>query len=285
MNIAIFADVHGRALLAFKLVARWEHETGETIDLILQAGDLGAYPDIERMDRATIKHARKDPTELGFSQYFANHDDEVAEILGQTSAKMLFVRGNHEDHIWLDELETKYDGATFPVDAYQRIRCMKSGMPYCFQANNQKINILGIGRIAPLPGEQDITKPKYIQPYEARHINQLELQSIDILLTHDTALNFVSANYGMEEIRLILDIFTPTYHFHGHTEAHFNRQLDDNNHTQVIKLSDLHRLKDKSLETGAMGILKWQNQLTHSFEVVQHTWWNEYTSQSWEQLT
>ena len=42
MNIAIFADLHGRILLAFKLCARWQKETGEQIDLILQAGDLGA---------------------------------------------------------------------------------------------------------------------------------------------------------------------------------------------------------------------------------------------------
>lgn len=41
MNIAVFADVHGRILLAFKLCARWEKETGEQIDLILQAGDMG----------------------------------------------------------------------------------------------------------------------------------------------------------------------------------------------------------------------------------------------------
>ena len=37
MNIAILADVHGRLLLAFKLVERYQRETGEQIDLILQA--------------------------------------------------------------------------------------------------------------------------------------------------------------------------------------------------------------------------------------------------------
>ncbi|GCE21451.1 hypothetical protein [Dictyobacter kobayashii] len=41
MNIAVFADLHGRLLLAFQLCARWQRETGEHIDLILQAGDLG----------------------------------------------------------------------------------------------------------------------------------------------------------------------------------------------------------------------------------------------------
>jgi hypothetical protein len=93
MNIAVFADVHGRVLLAFKLCARWQQETGETIDLILQAGDLGAYPDISHLDRATIKHARKDPTELGFAEDFSQHNDEGTATLSQTNCPMWFVRG------------------------------------------------------------------------------------------------------------------------------------------------------------------------------------------------
>src|SRR5215469_263157 len=104
MNIAVFADVHGRLLLAFKLCARWQHETGEKIDLILQAGDLGAFPEMSRLDRATIKYAERDATELGFMQHFLHHDPQVARILDQTCCPMIFVRGNHEDHIWLDKL-------------------------------------------------------------------------------------------------------------------------------------------------------------------------------------
>src|SRR5215213_936056 len=98
MNIAIFADIHGRILLCFKLCARWERETGEQIDLVLQAGDLGAYPDLQRLDRATIKHARTDPSELGFATSFAEWHGEIAEVLSNTSFPLIFVRGNHEDH-------------------------------------------------------------------------------------------------------------------------------------------------------------------------------------------
>jgi hypothetical protein len=50
MRIAIFADVHGRILLAFKLVDRYQRETGNQIDLILQCGDMGIFPDRSRMD-------------------------------------------------------------------------------------------------------------------------------------------------------------------------------------------------------------------------------------------
>src|SRR5215467_12895557 len=90
MNIAVFADVHGRLLLAFKLCARWQRETGEKIDLILQAGDLGAYPVRERMDRATLKYIERDPTEMGFLEHFTNHDPAVAAMLAETSCPMVF---------------------------------------------------------------------------------------------------------------------------------------------------------------------------------------------------
>ena len=70
MNIAVFADLHGRVLLAFQLCARWERETGEKIDLILQAGDLGAFPDMSRLDKATRRYIEKDPTERGFLDHF-----------------------------------------------------------------------------------------------------------------------------------------------------------------------------------------------------------------------
>jgi hypothetical protein len=66
VNIAVFSDVHGRVLLTFLLAERWQRETGERLEAILQAGDLGAYPSHDALDRATIKHAQRDPTELGF---------------------------------------------------------------------------------------------------------------------------------------------------------------------------------------------------------------------------
>jgi hypothetical protein len=84
MKIAVFADVHGRILLCFKLCARWQRETGEQLDLILQAGDLGVYPDRARLDKATIRHAERDPSELGFLDDFAAYRAEVAAVLAET---------------------------------------------------------------------------------------------------------------------------------------------------------------------------------------------------------
>src|SRR5215472_2361742 len=92
MNIAVFADIHGRILLAFKLCARWEQETGERLDLILQAGDMGIFPEVSRLDKATIRFAEQDPTELGFMKNFVEYDDETAAVLAQTMCNLVFVR-------------------------------------------------------------------------------------------------------------------------------------------------------------------------------------------------
>lgn len=285
MNIAIFADLHGRLLLCFKLCARWQHTTGQTIDLILQAGDLGAFPDRSRLDRATVKFARDDPTELGFSQHFAQPQPEVQAVLTQTTCPLIFVRGNHEDHPWLDTLEQQSNQALFPIDAYQRVFCLKTGVPYTHQVGTQAVTILGIGRIA--PRSVVVGKGKYIQPYERERLAHLGPVPIDILLTHDSAADFVTPGYGLSEIRQVLATYQPAYHFYGHTGQPLNIRPYTNNLTTACKLTDLYwdtSHPAKPLLLGGMGILHWQNQQAHSFEVVDAAWWEEYTAYSWEHL-
>ncbi len=136
MNIAVFADIHGRVLLAFTLCARWERETGERLDLILQAGDLGAYPNADTLDRATRLHAKNDATELGFMQDFTSHDTQVAATLAKTNCPMICVRGNHEDHEWLDTLEAQASSPIYSIDAYQRVWMLKTGVPYMFHVKH-----------------------------------------------------------------------------------------------------------------------------------------------------
>lgn len=286
MNIAVFADLHGRILLAFKLCARWEKETGEHIDLILQAGDMGIFPDEKRLDKATIRHAQHDPTELGFRADFLHQRPEVASVLAQTSCNLIFVRGNHEDHAWLDTLEQSADTPIFPVDAYQRLYCLKTGVPYTFSRGTETLCVLGIGRIAQ-PAEASNHKPKHIQPVEVERLYQLEPVQPDILLTHDSAKDIIFAGAGMDEIRLILDRYQPGYHFFGHYGGPCRQGIDANGKTYTCKLADLdwdHADRGKVIESGAMGLLRWTSKEDHSFEVLDQPWLKEYTAFSWHYL-
>src|SRR5262249_43541294 len=93
MDIAVFADVHGRVELCFKLCARWQQETDRTLDAILQAGDLGAFFARAHLDKATLRYAQDDPSELGFLEHFTAYHTHTAAVLSATTCPMFFVRG------------------------------------------------------------------------------------------------------------------------------------------------------------------------------------------------
>ena len=293
MNIAVFADLHGRLLLAFKLCARWQRETGKKIDLILQAGDLGAYPALERLDRATRRYAERDPTELGFMEHFVRYDARVAALLAETDCPLVFVRGNHEDQAWLDELEGQYEGAIFPIDAYRRVFHLKTGLPWTFQQGDEQITVLGIGRIAPPQEAEDQQHARYIQPYESERIYRLGNTHIDVLLTHHSRTDFVilergvkiKASTGMKEIEYILDRDRPAYHFFGHYGGPPQVRTDTNGVTLSVKLADLHWERGGSvLEAGSMGLLRWRDCKQHSFEVLDAPWLKDYNAHTWNDV-
>lgn len=285
MNIAVFSDVHGRILLCFLLCARWERETGERIDAILQAGDLGAFPSEAGMDRATLRHGRLDASEFGFSTDFAHYRHDVARALERTQCPLIFVRGNHEDQAWLDTLERQSDGLQFPVDAYQRVYCLKTGAPHTLRAGDESLTLLGIGRVGPPIGETEPRKPKYIQEYEMERLYNLAPLSLDVLLTHDVPLHGREPYAGMEEIRLILDAYKPRYHFYGHTEEPYREQLDSNGVTRSLRLADLNWRDERTpghLTPAVMGLLRWHSRDDSTFEVVDAPWLDEYNPWSWQ---
>jgi hypothetical protein len=287
MNIAVFSDVHGRILLCFLLCARWERETGERIDAILQAGDLEAFPSEAGMDRATLRFGRHDASEFGFSTDFASYHEDVARALERTECPLIFVRGNHEDQAWLDGLERRSDAPLFPIDAYQRVYCLKTGEPYTLRphdGSSESLTMLGVGRIGPPIGETEPRKPKYIQEHEMERLYHLGPLSLDVLLTHDVPLNSARPYSGMEEIRLMLDAYKPRYHFYGHTEEPYREQIDSNGVTHSIRMADLNWRDERTpgrLTPAVMGLLRWRSREDNTFEVMDAPWLDEYNRWNW----
>lgn len=285
MNIAVFADLHGRILLAFMLCARWQRETGERLTAIFQAGDLAVYPDESQLDRATVRHARADADELGFLRDFIEPREEVASKLAETTCPMIFVRGNHEDHAWLDERERGATGSTFAVDPYQRIYCLRTGMPYTLSDDDVALTTLGIGRIGVPIGARSADEAKYAQLHELDRLYTLGPKLVDILLTHDVPpTNINRRSQGMDEIRLMLDEYKPIYYIYGHTDEPHRRELDANGVTLAIRMADLNwsrTLPGAPLNDGVMGVLRWRSRAEHAFEVVYADWLREYTAKGW----
>lgn len=260
LRLAIFADIHGKFLLPFKLVDYYQNRTGKKIDFIIQCGDMGAFVDKNNMDKATLKHAKNDRDELGFMDYFIKPDKDVATFLNQLNIFMYAVRGNHEDHDFLDKLEknSQHLSPYFTIDCYQKIHVLKTGRPLILNNKEDSISLLGIGRIGDRKGRND---KKFIQDYERQQLKQLykNCGDIDLLITHDKQSESMRG-YGSQEIDEVLNHIAFSYHFYGHTGEPFCEKLADNGITKSIKIKELEFNQKGKLEDGCMIILEKQKE-------------------------
>lgn len=279
MKIALFSDIHGKILLPFKLVDLYQKETGSKIDFILQCGDLGAYPIIENLDKATIKHAQYDRDELGFHDDFTKENPEIQSFLNELNINMICVRGNHEDHDFLDRLEKENpDESIFPIDIYERVFVCKSGLEQTLETEDEILHFVGIGRIGDRKGRSE---KRFIQDYERFEIKKLlkTNNTFDILITHDK--DDSQSGYGMTEIREVLDNVIFQYHFYGHTGEPFREETDVNGITQSIKVRELEFNENGMLEKGCMIILTKENGEL-SIEIVDENFTNKMTKFNWK---
>lgn len=269
MRIALFADIHGKLLLPFKLVDLYQRETGKSIDLILQCGDIGVFPDIENLDKATLKHASRDRDELGFHDDFMQEKPDVKALLDKLGLQMICVRGNHEDHDFLDAQEKMYAAEPcFPIDFYNCVWVCRTGHVQEFETGKEKLTFAGIGRIGDRKGRSE---KRFIQDYERAELRKLirSKTDLDILITHDGDTTG-DPGYGMNEIRTVLDELIIHYHFYGHTGKPYTNKLDANGITRTIKIKELEFDEKGALPEGCMLVLEKNGTADFALEVVPH---------------
>ena len=68
MLIGFAGDVHGLVYHAIALVTTWQRKTGKKLDFVIQVGDMGAYPSLDRIDEAGRRHIEIDPAQADFSR-------------------------------------------------------------------------------------------------------------------------------------------------------------------------------------------------------------------------
>ncbi len=71
-------------------VLAFEGALGVRFEWVLHVGDFGVWPDPERCDRATRRHVGSGDFRTWWSERLA------------ASRRTLFIKGNHEDFVWLD---------------------------------------------------------------------------------------------------------------------------------------------------------------------------------------
>lgn len=280
MRVALFSDIHGKILLPFKLVDLYQKETGNKIDFILQCGDIGAYPNLENLDKATIKHAQYDRDELGFFDDFTKENQEIKSFLDHLNINMICVRGNHEDHDFLDHLEKEnLQNSLFPIDIYKKVFVCKSGLKQELVIENEVLTFVGIGRIGDRKGRSE---KRFIQDYERTEIKKLlkTKDIFDVLITHDKD-DSGQRGYGMSEIRTVLDQVIFHYHFYGHTGEPFKQETDFNGITQSVKIKELEFNESGILEKGCMIIVIKENGKL-DLEIVDQKLTNKMTKFNWK---
>jgi predicted phosphodiesterase len=118
LKIGFVGDIHGRVFHTLAVLTRWQQAKNNKLDLIIQVGDLGAYPDPDE-DMKNNKFIKQDPTELDFSRLLKAKNplfDNLHYIRKQLLSSIYLIRGNHEDFYWLNKLQLENENGTICVD-------------------------------------------------------------------------------------------------------------------------------------------------------------------------
>ena len=255
----VFGDLHGRILPAFRFAAHWAKRTGRAVTGLLQVGDMGYFPDVSRMDKATLRHAKDDPLELGALDVATRTElaDRVFDDDPLCPPGIWFTAGNHED---FEELErfaraSGRDQHDFAVDAYCRVRGIKDGAVHSFDCGPKVAAVWGVDGGGP-NARQNLPPRGYIQE---RAVDRLTTEAFDVLLVHDAPFGAKRDNCGSELLLTLIELAQPRFAFFGHYRGDGERIEKDYGRTEMYHLAGFEmRTRGGHPESGSVGVLEWE---------------------------
>jgi Calcineurin-like phosphoesterase len=262
LNFAVFGDIHGRIALMYTLAILWQQQSGIALDGLLQVGDLGAFPDLSKLDKATKKHAQKDSDELGFQNFCVATPESQFYLQHSQAPKTYFVRGNHEDFEYLG----KFSKPT-SIDPWEQIWFIPDSQAIEIRATDRSIKLGAFGGIAPRqeqPARGKLAREKYrkaqkVSASEPRFFSETEIENIspdlhnlDILMTHAGPQSPELPTGSIFLNRLITHL-QPRVHLFGHHHQVIYRQ-DPVSGFLSIGLAHLE-FDNGKLKPGSWGIL------------------------------
>lgn len=254
----VFGDLHGRILPAFRFAAHWSARTGCEPAGVLQVGDMGYYTDISHCDKATLRHAKDDPLELGALDVVTRTEiaDRVFGDDPNCTFDLWFTAGNHED---FDELE-RFARASgkgrndFAVDAYGRVRGIKDGAVHAFPCGLKTAAVWGVDGRGP-NARQKLPPRGYIAE---KAVDRLALEAFDVLLMHDAPKDAKRTGYGSDRLLALIEFAQPRFAFFGHYSGAGGRIERDFGRTEVYHLAGFElRTREGHPERGSVGVLEW----------------------------
>ncbi len=262
LNFAVFGDIHGRIALMYTLAILWQQQSGIELDALLQVGDLGAFPDLSKLDKATQKHAQKDSDELGFQNFYVATPESQFYLQHPLARTAYFVRGNHEDFEYLGKFIKPA-----PIDPWQQIWFIPDNQAIAIGSADRSIKIGAFGGIAPRQEQpargklarekyrkaQKISnsEPRFFSGTEIAHISP-DLHNLDILITHAGPQSPKLPTGSIFLDRLITHL-QPSVHLFGHHHQVIYRE-DPVNNLLSIGLAHLE-FDNGKLKPGSWGIL------------------------------
>ena len=213
MRIAFVGDVQGRIFHLFSVLDSWQSRNNCKFDAMIQVGDLGAYPNPDEK-MLTSKFVLQDPTELDFSRFiYADKDLKNYLLLTREQFKcpIWFIRGNHEDFLWLDEIKRSSINPISSIDQFDLLHYVSDGT--VTDIHNMKVAFLGGIETSELD-EGSINEIEY------QKLIQYSPGEIDVLVTHDAPyginVGFKGKVQGSKKITHLIEQVQPKYLIAGH---------------------------------------------------------------------
>ena len=169
MIICVAGDIHGAMNRMYEDVLAFEAALAVSFAWVLHVGDFGIWPDADRIDKATKKHDGAGD----FPTWFAEGRP--------VPRKTVFIKGNHEDFVWLDERRSP--------EVLPGLFYLRNGSAMDLGTGRDALRVGGVGGCY---GAADFERPsKNLQGYAKRHYTRDEIDllrgrgKIDVLLVHD----------------------------------------------------------------------------------------------------
>ena len=275
----VFGDLHGKILPAFRLASAWARDHETPLAGVLQVGDMGYFPDLHTIDKATLRHAKDDPLELGTFDIVALNplaDQVFADPHGPPA--LWFTAGNHEDFDTLERLaRASGDQPDFVVDAYCRVRGIKDGRVMPFACGLKVGAVWGVDGGGP-SARQNLPERGYIWQ---KSVARLVHEPFDVLLSHDAPAGARWVGYGSRDLLSLIALSQPAFAFFGHYSGAGAWVEQDYGRTAVYHMAGLELGgKDGTPKGGSVGVLRWGEVPT--FEYVPDEWLRTFSRHNWK---
>ena len=214
MILCAAGDTHGALDRLYDDVLAFEAALGVRFEWVLHVGDFGVWPDASRVDRATRQHEGAGD----FPAWYAE---------GRAAPRpTLFIKGNHEDFVWLDAQEG---------------REILPNLTYLANGETFDLGGVTVGGVGGCHGPSDYARrSRDLQGGAKRHYTREDIDRligtghVDILLTHDAPAGVVFEHHrrgarwasdaaGLDDLVLELQ---PKVCFFGHHHIRVDALLD-----------------------------------------------------------